>query len=138
MTTKLRPASPTDVNDRGQLCDFHARHSDRTHRMIRNAQSRSAQRCLAIIGGSSTSIIFVATNTRDKDVFVATKHVFCRDKNMLVATNFLSRQNYVCRDKDVFVVTKLLSRQIFVATNMLLSRQAYFCRDKRRALSRRK
>ena len=41
-------------------------------------------------------------------VFVATKHVFCRDNE------------YTCRDKT------------FVATNLILSRQAYFCRDKRR------
>ena len=108
MTTKPRPASPTDVNDRGQLCDFQERHSDRTQN-DKIAQSRSAQRCLAITGGRSTSIIFVTTNTRDKHVFVATKHVFCRDKNMLVVINFLSRQNYVSRDKDVFVVTKLSS-----------------------------
>ena len=36
-----------------------------------------------------------------------TKHVFCRDKYVLV----LSRQNYVCREKDVsktFVATKII------------------------------
>ena len=48
-----------------------------------------------ITGGSSIS-------------FVATKHVFCCDKSMLVATKVLSRQNYVCRDKHNFVATKLL------------------------------
>ena len=56
--------------------------------------------------GAATSIIFVAT-----------KHVFCRDKNMLVATNIflaiflstkiiLSRQIYVCRDKSMRLATK--------------------------------
>ena len=63
------------------------------------------------------------------------KHVFCRDKSMLVVTNVLSgekicrdkiflwRQNFttnICRDKHNFVVTKVLSRE------------AYFFRDKRR------
>ena len=59
-----------------------------------------------------------------KHVFVATKHVFCRDKTRLLSrqnTSFvatkicLSRQNYACRYKHVvatninFVATKLLS-----------------------------
>ena len=41
----------------------------------------------------------------DKCTFVMTKHVFCRDKNMLVATNILvmakllSRQTHVCHNK---------------------------------------
>ena len=56
-------------------------------------------------------------------MFVATKHIFCRDKNILVASKLLSRQNYVCRDKHAFV----LSLQIFVATSILLSRQARVC-----------
>ena len=56
--------------------------------------------------------------SRDKR-FVTTKHVFCRDKNMLVATNlchsiFLSWKNVFCHDKHVFVTTKVcLSRQNF-------------------------
>ena len=58
---------------------------------------------------------------RDKRVFVfvATKHVFCRDKSMLAATK-------------LFVAIKLcLSRQnIFVATKVYLSRQTRVCRDK--------
>ena len=73
-------------------------------------------------------------------IFVATKHVFCRDKSVLAATKRLSRQN-------VFVATKLLSRQIFVAINTCLCRNKHtfvatkhlylsrqtkdlFCRDK--------
>ena len=51
------------------------------------------------------------------------KHIFCRDKSMLVATNIiLSRQ--------IFVITKCLSRQkYFVATNIILSHQK-FCRHR--------
>ena len=67
-----------------------------------------------IIGGSCHEYHFC----RGKHVFVATKHVFCHDKSMLVAITFFSTK-YICRDK-------YLSRQT------LLSRQAYFCRDKRR------
>ena len=55
---------------------------------------------------------------------MATKHVFCRDKSMLAATNNLLRQTFVVTNN--FVTTKLLSRQ------------AYFCRDKRHVLSRQK
>ena len=57
-------------------------------------------------------------------MFVTTKHVFCRDKSMLVATTLcLSRQN-VCRNK-------YLSRQtrLFVKT-IPLSQENYVCRDK--------
>ena len=56
--------------------------------------------------------IFVATNItlsrqkfcRDKHTFVATKHVFCRNKSMLVNlfTKRLSRQAYFVATKDVF------------------------------------
>ena len=82
--------------------------------------------------GPSRSLSLAGTAT--SIIFVATKQVFCCDRNfvptniilspqkMLVATkdkvNF-SRQNYVCRDKS-------------------LSREAYVCRDKRRLLSRQK
>ena len=58
-----------------------------------------------------------------------TKHIFCCNKSMLVATKVcLSWQN-------ILVMTKLWSRQIFVTTNnfvvtKVLSRQAYFCRYK--------
>ena len=69
---------------------------------------------------AATSIIFVATNRCS----VATKHVFCSDKCMLVATKRLS-------DKH-----KYLSRQFFFIATKRLSPQAYFCRDKRRVLSR--
>ena len=40
------------------------------------------------LAGAATSIIFVATNTR----FVAAKHVFGREKSMLVATKLVLRQ----------------------------------------------
>ena len=74
--------------------------------------------CLAwlssIIGGSCHECHFC----RDKS-FVETKHVFCHEKSMLVATKRLSRQTRVCRYKHNFV-----------ATNITLVRLAYFCRDK--------
>ena len=49
---------------------------------------------------AATSIIFVATDichdktfvATNKQKFVATKDVFCRDKHMFVATKLLSRQ----------------------------------------------
>ena len=50
-------------------------------------------------------------------MFVATKHVFCRDKSMLVATNIFS-------SKHMLVVTK-----IFVTTNIILL-ELMFCRSK--------
>ena len=80
-------------------------------------------------------------------MFVATEHVFCRDKSMLAATNYcraqiiLSRQtlqNYVCHDKHTFIAPKdVLSRQtrvstkhVFVATIVSLSRQNHVWCDK--------
>ena len=58
-------------------------------------------------------------------VFVATKHVFCRDKTIL------SRQNYACRDKHVFVATNICHDKRFVATSILfLAIKDVFCRDK--------
>ena len=50
---------------------------------------------------------------------MATKHVFCRDKNILAAINLLLQQNYVSRDKHTFVVTNDVYYRIcsFVASN---------------------
>ena len=86
---------------------------------------------------------------RDKHAFVATEHVFRRDKSMLAATKPLSRRNHVyktgvCRDKRFVATRMLLSRQKtckLFATNVLscknMSRQktcfvtkTHFCRDK--------
>ena len=57
-------------------------------------------------------------------IFVATKHVFCRDKSILVATNTcLSSQNILTRhDKSFVAASILLSRQqtCFVATKIIL------------------
>ena len=61
------------------------------------------------------------TENHFSSMFVATKHVFCRDKHTFVATNFLLRQNYVV------VVTNIYRDKRFVATNIILSRQI-FCR----------
>ena len=78
---------------------------------------------------------------RDKDFFVATKHVFCREKSVCRDKSFvakklcLSRQNifvsdnyllyllFVISDNLLFVAAKVSSRQIcqdksFVATNL--------------------
>ena len=71
----------------------------------------------------------------DKQVFVATNHVFCRnfcrDKSF-VTTNksrLLSRQNYVCRNKAFVATNSVCHDKTFATTNILL------CSDKRRALS---
>ena len=82
--------------------------------------------------GAATSIIFVMT----KLLFVATKHVFCHYKSMLVVTKVLPWQTF-------FVMTNVLSQQIFVMTkvvmtNLLLSRQTCVCHDKTCVLSRQK
>ena len=60
-----------------------------------------------IIGGSCHKHSFC----RDKNhVFVATKHIFYRDKSMLLTTKLLTGQMFCC-DKHVFDTTKVLSRQ---------------------------
>ena len=81
-------------------------------------------------GNFSRNKTFVATNiSRDKHNF--TKHVFCRDRSILVTTKRLSQQTRVCYDKDswrqklchdkhTFVETKdvfCLEKHMFVATN---------------------
>ena len=81
-----------------------------------------------IIGGSCLKYNF----RHDKHVFVATKHVSCRDKSMLVTTKLLSWQNIFCHDKKYACCDK--HDKYFVATKVL-SQQAYFCRDKRCPLS---
>ena len=71
-----------------------------------------------------------------RPMFVATKHVFCRDKSMLAATTvlwrqidvcpdkiFLSRQTRVYRDKHTFVAAKDVfcgDKHLFLATKMIL------------------
>ena len=69
------------------------------------------------LAGATTSIIFVAT-----------KHVLCRDKSMLAATKPLWRQNSClswqkfCRDKHTFVATKdffVATKDFFVATKLV-------------------
>ena len=91
-----------------------------------------------------------------RQMFCCDKHIFCRDKSMLVVTKKLSRKISLSR-QNIFVSTKLLSRQIFVATNIifvllkfccdkhtfvatsiLLLRQTRVCCDKTRLLSKQK
>ena len=74
--------------------------------------------------------------SRQKHVFVATKHIFCRNK-----THLLSQQN-ICHNNIMFAATKqFCCVKTFVATNIcrnkhtflmtkVLSRRAYFCRNK--------
>ena len=90
--------------------------------------------CLSFVA-TKVCLSFVATNiflSRQnyiclvKHVFVATKHIFCRDKSMLV----------VCLDKSMLVVCR--DKYIFVATKLYLSGQTRFCRDRTRLLSRQK
>ena len=94
------------------------------------------------LAGAATSIIFVMTKVcllrhnfyttnlllLGQHVFVATKHVFCRDKSIFVTTKVLSQQAYSCYnkrcvllqqtcvfcDKHMFVVTKLLLQQKYL------------------------
>ena len=85
------------------------------------------------------------TFCRDKQTFVATKDVFCREKNqtMLAAKKTfvvtklcLLRQKTsfkFCRDKQTFVETKDVfcrDKHVFVATNTCLSREMHVCFDK--------
>ena len=93
----------------------------------------------AITGGRCHKYHFVATKS-DKHVFVATKHVFCHDRNMLVTTKYFYCDKYLLKQKYVFVARKLYkyhscrNKNVFVATNVILL--TYFCRDKTRILSR--
>ena len=85
------------------------------------------------LAGAATSIFFVAT-----------KHVFCRDKGVLfVATKYsfvaTSVETSITVTQDVSVATNvILSQKIYALSRQkyVLSRQAYFCHEKRRVLSR--
>ena len=72
---------------------------------------------LLSLAGAATSIIFVAT-----------KHVFCRDKIRFVATKLFFHDKTFVRTNICFVATK--NKHTFVATNTSLSRQACLCRSK--------
>ena len=63
--------------------------NESTYRKQREGESREGESREASLVGDATSIISVAT-----------KQVFCCNKNMLVTTKLLPRQNYVCRDKN--------------------------------------
>ena len=65
----------------------------------------------------------------DKHVFVMTKHIFCHNKSMLVATKLLSWQTYLCHDKTGCDRYLCRDKHNFVVTKVLLW-QAYFCQDK--------
>ena len=84
------------------------RHSVKSHRLS------CTTRMVSIIGGSCHKYNFCHDQKFfcDKHIFVVTKHIFYRDKSMIVMTKLF------CCNKHNFVTTKLLS-------------QAYFCHDKR-------
>ena len=77
-----------------------------------------------------SSISLAGAATSIKNVFVATKHVFCRDKNIhifvatdiciFVAIKLLSRQTRVCYDKT-FVATKIFYKIFYKKINL------FFC-----------
>ena len=105
------------------------------------------------LAGAATSIIFVTTKVLSQQTCVMTKHVFCCDKSMLVATTknvmtkwcllqqnfchnkYLLRQtcvchNKFCHDKHVFVATKVcLSWQTFCCDKIMLV-ATNICHDK--------
>ena len=95
--------------------------------------------------GAATSIIFVTMKVllwqapvfHDKHLFVMTKHVFCRDKSMLVTTHFccdkyLSQQQFLLRQK-YFVVTNInfLLRKFCCGNLTFVTTKDVFCHDKR-------
>ena len=53
------------------------------------------------------------TFCHDKLTFVATTHVFCRDKSMLVATTIFCRDKQLCCNENFVAARVLLSRQKF-------------------------
>ena len=81
--------------------------------------------CYTIFGGSCHKYnfchdeSFVVTNTFVMThLSVTTKHIFCRDKSMLVGTKLLSRETYFCHDRTFVMTNIILSWQN--ATSLLL------------------
>ena len=70
----------------------------------------------------------VATNTcssqqqlcLDKHTFVATKDVFCRDKHVVDATEYVCRNKTFVATKKMFVAANICRDKSFVATNTIL------------------
>ena len=58
--------------------------------------------CLSWQIFAATKVLSQAYLCRDKQVFVATKHIFCHDKS------FEATKDTFCRDKHVFVATKMI------------------------------
>ena len=115
--------------------------------------------CKLSLAGAATGIVFVVTNTNtclswqntyfvmtkvglswqahfccEKHVFVMTKHIFCPDKSMLVATTFITTN--MCLSWQIFVARKIFccDKHNFIMTKVL-SQQVYFCCNKRCVLS---
>ena len=94
---------------------------------------RGVWKPLNIIGGSRHKYHFLLWQKfcRDKHVFVATKHIFCRDKIFCVDKTFVVTN--ICHNKHNFVVTKVLSWRtcfFFATKDMCLLQRKYACCDK--------
>ena len=79
--------------------------------------------CLISLAGAARSIIF------------ATKHIFCHNKSMLVATKLLSWQNTSFSQQkyaDISVVIKVLQWQFFflLSKHTFVKTKDVFCHDK--------
>ena len=116
---------PFDITIRKQVVTYHWRALSQVSFLSRQSFFRDKRRvlsrkkvCLSRQNYVCRDKRFVTTNMSRQNTsfvfFVATEHVFCREKIMQVP--FLSRRKCVCRDKIMFVGTN-------------------FCRDKRRVLS---
>ena len=64
-------------------------------------------------------------------IFVATKDMFCHDKNTCLS------QKYTCHDKTCVLTKLCLLQHIFVVTKVLL-RQTRVCHDKHSYIMRKK
>ena len=79
---------------------------------VRFAESLNTETGSISMVGAATSVIFVTTKVLspqmhvcgDKHLFVMTKHIFCCDKSMLVATTNVYVMTNICRDQS-FVET---------------------------------
>ena len=82
------------------------------------------------LAGTATSIIFVATKVLSRQIFVATNITLLRQKFYRYKHTFVATKHVFCRDKSMHVnlFTKRLSRQktCFFVTNTCLSRDKTF------------
>ena len=97
---------PTLIYTSGQLTFIYTNGRPSVHIVLHFILLAMQQTTAPGLCGTKVSNFIIGWSCHKYHLFVATKHVFCRDKSILAAVKLLSRQNIfegqirVCRDKN--------------------------------------